>query len=174
VDTTNDHHGSTVSARRYGIMCPPARARGGVHGEVICVHRGTPTPEERQRLAATFGATLVAERGRRDWSQDDLAERVGCHRNTISLLERGERRPSTGMTWRLAKALRDDPIARVELDIRLRVLGGGSLVHYSRREHRRRERLAAQILARGGPAVPLVDGQDFDAYVSAILARDVA
>ena len=138
------------------------------------MHRGTPESEERQQLASTFGATLVAERAQREWSQDDLAERVGCHRNTVSLLERGERRPSTGMTWRLAKALRADPVERVELDIRLRVLGGGSLTHYSHREHRRRERMAAEILARGGPAVPAVDGEDFDAYVAAILARDVA
>lgn len=133
------------------------------------MHRGTPDFDERQRLAAGIGATIVAERTRLDLTQEGLAERAGTHRNTVQALETGRRRPTTGMTWRLAKALRTGELDRVELDVRLRVLAGDSLVRMSHRTQLRRERLAAEVLARGGPALPADAGQDFDAYLSTLL-----
>lgn len=150
-------------------MTTPPRARGGVHKEVISVHRGTPDPDERQQLAARFGATIVAERRRLDWTQQQLADHAGVHRNTVYGLESGRRRPTTGMTWRLAKALRVDELDRVALDVRLRVLAGDSLVRISQRTRLRRERLAAEVLAQGGPALPPDAGVDFDAYLSTLL-----
>lgn len=152
-----------------GIMNTPLRARGGVHRGVIGVHRGTPDDEERQRLAGRFGATVTAELRRRNWRVGDLAQAAGIHRNTVSALVHGRRRPTTNMTWRLAKAFRSDELGRVELDVRLRVLAGDSLVRQSRRLQLRRERLAAEVLARGGPAVHVELGQDFDAYLDAVL-----
>jgi hypothetical protein len=57
------------------------------------------------------------------------------------------------MTWRLARALRRHFGERetVALDIRLKLAAGDSLRHFSTRTHRRRERIAAEVLAGADP-----------------------
>lgn len=134
------------------------------------MHRGTPEFDEQQRLAAGFGATIRAERNRLGgMTQAELAERAHVCRNTVQALENGKRRPTENMTWKLAKALRTAELDRVALDVRLQVLAGDSLVRLSKRTKLRRERLAAEIIAEGGPALPHDAGEAFDAYLATLL-----
>ena len=56
-----------------------------------------------------FGASIQEIRDRRDISQATLAGRMGMHRNTIALLERGDRNPSLETIQKLAKALEVSP-----------------------------------------------------------------
>jgi len=58
------------------------------------------TPE---RLA--FGATVKALRKRRGWTQMQLAERAGLHRNAVALVELALREPSLSIITRIATAL---------------------------------------------------------------------
>lgn len=77
-----------------------------------------PTPETRamseqlpsQRLAALI-RTLRKERG---LSQEALAERAGLHRNSISLIERGESQPTVDTLFRLADGLGISAVELVE------------------------------------------------------------
>ena len=52
------------------------------------------------------GIVLKKARENRQWTQAELAKKVGVHEITISRLERGERQPSMDLLHRLAKALR--------------------------------------------------------------------
>lgn len=45
---------------------------------------------------------LKVLRAERDWSQADLAERLGVSRQTINALERGKSAPSLPLAFRLA------------------------------------------------------------------------
>ena len=45
---------------------------------------------------------LKVLRAERDWSQADLAERLGVSRQTINTLERGKSAPSLPLAFRLA------------------------------------------------------------------------
>jgi len=56
-----------------------------------------------------FGESIKKIRERRDISQETLADLMGMHRNTVALLERGERNPSLETIRRLAKALGVSP-----------------------------------------------------------------
>lgn len=77
-----------------------------------------PAPETRamseqlpsQRLAALI-RTLRKERG---LSQETLAERAGLHRNSISLIERGESQPTVDTLFRLADGLGISAVELVE------------------------------------------------------------
>jgi len=51
------------------------------------------------------GATIKVLRNTRGWTQEALATRVGCARNTIARIETGNRRPSLSLLERLARAL---------------------------------------------------------------------
>ena len=53
-----------------------------------------------------WGMRLKKLREARDWTQAELAEKVGVARNTIALLEIGQRRPSLALLERLAKVLK--------------------------------------------------------------------
>lgn len=60
--------------------------------------------------AEIFRRNLRHEREKRqreegDWSQENLADRAGFHRNFIGMLERGERKPSLDALDRLADVL---------------------------------------------------------------------
>jgi transcriptional regulator with XRE-family HTH domain len=59
-------------------------------------------PEERTR----FGATIRERRIALGLSQEELAEMVGCHRNYMGRIERGEQNITLDMMIRVAKALR--------------------------------------------------------------------
>ena len=52
------------------------------------------------------GATVKRLRSERRWTQEELAARIGCARNTIARIESGNRRPSLALLERLARALK--------------------------------------------------------------------
>ena len=52
------------------------------------------------------GATVKHLRNKRGWTQEALATRVRCARNTIARIETGNRRPSLTLLERLARALK--------------------------------------------------------------------
>jgi transcriptional regulator with XRE-family HTH domain len=52
-----------------------------------------------------FADQLRLLRESKDWSIDDLAEKSGVHRDSISKLEREERSPSLRLAFQLADAL---------------------------------------------------------------------
>ncbi len=52
------------------------------------------------------GMRLKRLRENREWTQQELAEKVGVARVTIARIEIGNRRPSLELLERLAKALR--------------------------------------------------------------------
>ena len=57
----------------------------------------------RSRLAAIpMRNKLAALRGERDWSQGDLAERLGVSRQTVNALERGRYDPSLPLAFKIA------------------------------------------------------------------------
>ena len=53
-----------------------------------------------------FGAAIRDRRTTLGLSQEQLAERVGCHRNYMGRIERGEQNITLDMMVRVAKALR--------------------------------------------------------------------
>ena len=54
------------------------------------------------------GATVKRLRNTRGWTQEELATRLGCARNTIARIETGNRRPSLTLLEQLARALKVD------------------------------------------------------------------
>ena len=49
-----------------------------------------------------LGAAIRDRRIAMDLSQEQLAERIGCHRNYVGYVERGEHTPSYGLLRRFA------------------------------------------------------------------------
>ena len=58
----------------------------------------------RERDWRRWGAKLKRLRNERDWTQQELAEKVGVVRNSINKCEMGDRRPSLDLLERLARA----------------------------------------------------------------------
>ncbi len=67
-------------------------------------------------LAARFANRLRALRTERAWSQPDLARRSSLSAAMVSMLERGERKPSLEALELLAAAFEVDPSALVASD----------------------------------------------------------
>jgi transcriptional regulator with XRE-family HTH domain len=63
---------------------------------------------ESARLAKRLGKRIAERRKHLEWTQDQLAERVGCDSETISRFERGANLPSLPTLDRLATALQVD------------------------------------------------------------------
>jgi transcriptional regulator with XRE-family HTH domain len=62
------------------------------------------------QLQRQLGASLRAERERRRWSQEQLADFLGVHRTYVGALERGERNPSLRVVEGLAEHLGVDAL----------------------------------------------------------------
>ena len=60
----------------------------------------------RPALAERLGASLAAKRKSRNWTQAELAERVGVDTETISRFERGAALPSLVTLEKLAHSIR--------------------------------------------------------------------
>jgi len=63
------------------------------------------TLKESQRNRKRLGLAIRNRRAAMGVSQEGLAEIVGCHRNYVGLVERGEQNVTIDMLGRLAKAL---------------------------------------------------------------------
>jgi transcriptional regulator with XRE-family HTH domain len=64
-----------------------------------------PRPVKRLQVAAEFGRRVRAQRLKRGWSQERLAQEVGLHMTYVSSVERGERNVTLLSIVRLAQAL---------------------------------------------------------------------
>jgi tetratricopeptide (TPR) repeat protein/transcriptional regulator with XRE-family HTH domain len=64
--------------------------------------------DEREQVSS-FGAWLRRQRKARDWTQAELAQRVGCTQDTIKKIETEVRRPSKQLAGRIAIALTIPP-----------------------------------------------------------------
>jgi transcriptional regulator with XRE-family HTH domain len=62
--------------------------------------------KESARLAKRLGSRIAERRKQLEWTQDQLAERVGVDAETISRFERGANLPSLPTLDRLSTALR--------------------------------------------------------------------
>lgn len=95
--------------------------------------RSGPLPVEvREHLAAGFGARVRELRAGAGWSQERLAEVLGCDRRTVGRLERGEHRPSRQQVAWLARAFTPAGVSPLPLDVELLELTG------EHHRHRRR------------------------------------
>lgn len=68
------------------------------------MNRQTQTKPDNPPLAQRLGRRIRLLRAERDWSQEDLAERAGLHRNYIGHVERGELNISVVQLTKIALA----------------------------------------------------------------------
>ena len=72
---------------------------------------------EQNSISVEFGHILRDLRSKKGFSQEELADRSGLHRNAVGLLERCERTPSIETLFALGQGLGIKPstlIAKVE------------------------------------------------------------
>jgi len=58
----------------------------------------------KSELCKRIGREVCSRRNAKGWSQEELAERADCSRNTISFVERGQYNTSADLLSRLAHA----------------------------------------------------------------------
>ncbi|MBO6088082.1 helix-turn-helix transcriptional regulator [bacterium] len=58
------------------------------------------------KILKNFGTTLKKKRKLAEFSQEELAEKLGIHRTYMSFLERGLRNPSLLMLFKISRALK--------------------------------------------------------------------
>jgi transcriptional regulator with XRE-family HTH domain len=56
-----------------------------------------------------FGRRVRRLREQLGFSQEELADRVGIHRTYVGGIERGERNPTLGTIYRIARGLKIEP-----------------------------------------------------------------
>jgi transcriptional regulator with XRE-family HTH domain len=111
-------------ARARTCVGPQSASTGSGHESLK--HRGTVPDEERERLAASFGAELVRLRNEVGFSQGRLGGLAGLRGDHVGRLERGQRRPSVGAILALTRIL--VPVdGRESVQERLAALAGTSL-----------------------------------------------
>ncbi|MFD9703849.1 helix-turn-helix transcriptional regulator [Lentzea sp. NPDC059081] len=148
---------------------PPRSHAGSTADGPGSRHRGRAYGDERARLEATFGAVLCVERAAKRWTQVRLAEAARITAASVYRLEKGRQRPSTSMTWKLARALREGCDLRtiVALDMRFRLAAGESLREFSTTPMRRRDRLAADL--RAARELPVTEADPFASVLLSML-----
>ena len=57
-----------------------------------------------KQLLMQIAREVCSRRHDKGWTQEELAERADCSRNTISFVERGHNNVSADLLWRLSKA----------------------------------------------------------------------
>lgn len=72
------------------------------------------TEHQVQSAREAFGLAVRTLRLSKDWSQEDLAEESGLHRNYVGGIERGERNVGIDNVHRLAAALGVQPVRLFE------------------------------------------------------------
>lgn len=97
------HAYGTDLARAYACVGPHSAST--VSGQGSLEHRGIVPDEERERLAAGFGAELVRLRNGTGFSQGRLGALAGLRGDHVGRLERGQRRPSVAAILALARIL---------------------------------------------------------------------
>ena len=65
-------------------------------------------------MARRFGENLVRLRRARGFSQTELGDQTAMHRNDLSLIERGRRRPRIDALIKVAQVLEVDPEVLLE------------------------------------------------------------
>ena len=111
--TTHPVRSCIVHSRHDRISDAQPHNRTELSEEISALAPETRTMSEQlpsQRLTALI-RTLRKERG---LSQEALAERAGLHRNSISLIERGESQPTVDTLFRLADGLGISAVELVE------------------------------------------------------------
>lgn len=63
----------------------------------------------RSAILQRFGQNLRRLRTERAWTQEQLAEKAGCHPNYVGGLERGERNPTLTTLLAVSRALQRQP-----------------------------------------------------------------
>ena len=65
-------------------------------------------------LTHRFGEVVHARRRRLGWTQEELAEKAGLHRNHVGHIERGEKSPTLASVEAICQALGERPSALLE------------------------------------------------------------
>src|SRR5436309_1184778 len=99
---------------------PPGRSRTPSCGNpgkitlIVCRRRRTESARsvrvvEEEPLRTALGAAVRSRRRALEWSQEELAQRAGLHRNYVGGVERGERNLSLSNIAAIAQALEVPP-----------------------------------------------------------------
>jgi transcriptional regulator with XRE-family HTH domain len=107
-------------------------------GETVLVHRGSVPDDEREFLAAGFGAELVRLRRAAALSQARLGDLAGLRGDHVGRLERGKRRPTVAAVKALCRIVAPEA-EREATESRLAGLAGDSLREGAERKKQARD-----------------------------------